>query len=201
MSHNAVEAYDDGLKPKSKWTKSAMLSAIAMWCNDHDKVPDENISELRKAELFDRFFEYREWHHTSKFCNRTDFFGIDENALSEVVRDMSTEELAERKHVSVELRRKREEQAQGAYEQAQEAYEQRKASAAFYKQHMYSPDSWAALAEAYPKYVTEFTSRNGDKMLCVEYDGAKYSGFAHQRLPRQLSSLFNAMTDDGHLFD
>ena len=79
MSARAQEAYERGEMPKSKWTKAAMLDAIA-----GDLLDDEYINvfkQFKKDELFDRFFEWSSWHHTGKFANVTDFYDVDETAV------------------------------------------------------------------------------------------------------------------------
>ena len=89
MSRRAVEAYESGEKPKSKWTKAAMLQEIAAYCDEFDmEMPDEAwvyLRKLTKAELFNRFFYKTSWHHTSKYFNATDFYGLDEEELVEFV--------------------------------------------------------------------------------------------------------------------
>ena len=83
MSENAVSAYMGGEKPKSKWTKAAMLEEIEDWCWSNDVEMDEGIRKLKKDEIFGRFFERTSWHHTGKFANVTDFYGLDEEAMEE----------------------------------------------------------------------------------------------------------------------
>jgi len=89
MSKRAVEAYEQGEKPKSKWTKAAMLSEIVAYCDEFDmEISDEAwvyLRKLTKAELFNRFFYKTSWHHTSKYFNQTDFYGLDEEELVEFV--------------------------------------------------------------------------------------------------------------------
>lgn len=96
MSRNAVAAYAGGEKPKSKWTKAAMLDAIDGHLGEFDLVATIDFSGLKKDELFERFFTKTSWHHTSKFCNETDFYGIDEDALLDASRPMTDGELAAR---------------------------------------------------------------------------------------------------------
>lgn len=83
MSENAMYAYEDGEMPKSRWTKRAMLDAIEDWCDAWGVPYDGELSALRKQDLFARFFEWKSWHHTGKFANETDFYGLDEEALGE----------------------------------------------------------------------------------------------------------------------
>lgn len=49
MSRNAVAAYEDGEKPRSKWTKAAILAAVAAYCDEFDLVPDAGLSKLTKT--------------------------------------------------------------------------------------------------------------------------------------------------------
>lgn len=83
MSNNAVQAYQDGEMPKSKWTKAAMIGAIREYCLRFDLLYDEGVIKgLRKDDLFDRFFYRSSWHHTSKFFNVTDFYSLNEDAVA-----------------------------------------------------------------------------------------------------------------------
>lgn len=83
MSARAQEAYERGEMPKSKWTKTAMLEAIAgiLWFDDLDEEYINAFKEFKKDELFDRFFEWSSWHHTGKFANVTDFYDVGETAI------------------------------------------------------------------------------------------------------------------------
>lgn len=94
MSRNAVAAYHDGEMPKSKWTKKAILAALEGYCDEYDLVFVE--PKGTKAELFERFVEYKSWHHTSKFCNCTDFYGLNEEEIEESFEPMDEEQIAER---------------------------------------------------------------------------------------------------------
>lgn len=82
MSNNAVDAYDAGMMPKSKWTKEAILDGIKA---EYEKyIPDEVyavISKLPLGYLRNKFLERKEWHHTSSWYNKTDFYGIDSDFL------------------------------------------------------------------------------------------------------------------------
>jgi hypothetical protein len=75
MSNNAVEAYDSGQKPMSKWTKKAIFEALASY-----DVKSEHF-ELFKAMTVDQLrstlLTYCGWHHTSKYFNRTDFYQVE----------------------------------------------------------------------------------------------------------------------------
>lgn len=81
MSERAALAYEDGEMPKSRWTKSAMLAAIADYCDMFGLAYDGSAAKLTKDALFERFFEWKSWHHTGKYANVTDFYGLDEDAV------------------------------------------------------------------------------------------------------------------------
>lgn len=81
MSCNAALAYASGEMPKSKWTKRRMLEEILSYCEMFGIDVTEDLKGLRKDELFERFFEWKSWHHTGKYANETDFYGLDENAV------------------------------------------------------------------------------------------------------------------------
>ena len=65
MSIRARLAYEDGEMPKSKWTKKAMLETIKEYCEDYDVPYNEKVEKWKKDQIFDRYFEYKSWHHTS----------------------------------------------------------------------------------------------------------------------------------------
>ena len=81
MSNRAVLAYEFGEKPKSKWTKTAMLEAIEDACDELGIAYDATRFRFTKAELFDQFFKWTSWHHTGKYANETDFYGVDADAI------------------------------------------------------------------------------------------------------------------------
>lgn len=81
MSYGAVWAYENGEKPKSKWTKKSMLEAIEGYCKEFDMPYGGEFSKMKKDDLFATFFKWTSWHHTGKYANETDFYGLDEGKL------------------------------------------------------------------------------------------------------------------------
>jgi len=81
MSLRAREAYMSGEMPKSKWTKQAMLDAIKDCCKEFGIEFDRTRMRYDKATLFAKFFEWKSWHHTGKYANVTDFYGLNEEAV------------------------------------------------------------------------------------------------------------------------
>jgi len=84
MSNNAVEAYERGEMPISKWTKKAIMEELSK-CN----VKPEHMAAFKTMsinELRDKLLYSCGWHHTSKYYNRTEFYSFeydeDEDYLS-----------------------------------------------------------------------------------------------------------------------
>lgn len=77
MSNRAVEAYESGEAPMSKWTKAKILDAIA----DIDEEKAEKLKKVKVKILRAHFLEYSSWHHTSSYANATDFYSLDEGAV------------------------------------------------------------------------------------------------------------------------
>lgn len=87
MSVRAAGAYQEGLKPKSKWTKADIIAE----CEKADIQPDIlELLKATKAPLLAHLLKYAEWHHTSKFYNDTDFYRVD----TEYLEDVTAGELA-----------------------------------------------------------------------------------------------------------
>jgi len=100
MSNNAVAAYERGLMPLSKWTKTAIISAAAEYLESDDNAA-EKLSLLQKCKLpllKTMILRRTEWHHTSCHYNATDFYGIDEFALDELTSEKVQEWRTYEKH-------------------------------------------------------------------------------------------------------
>lgn len=67
MSVRAYEAYQVGKKPLSKWKKQDFNEIF----KDYPYLKKLTVKELRSSLL-----ECTEWHHTSSYFNRTDFYEI-----------------------------------------------------------------------------------------------------------------------------
>lgn len=77
MSNNAVNAYYEGKVPKSELTAAMM--------------PRKCSLAFAKFLIEEKEWEPCEWHHSSKFYNRTDFFSpVD---LNDLLENMEPEEL------------------------------------------------------------------------------------------------------------
>ena len=78
MSNNAVQAYEDGEKPLSKWTKKTLADELA----DALDVDAEEVEKVLKPytlkEIKEKCLVYAGWHHTSSHYNRTAFYALDD---------------------------------------------------------------------------------------------------------------------------
>ena len=87
ISRNAADARDRGLRPISEWSKQLILETIHEAIEDEELVLQFDEELLRKVKLKDLKREAlvcEEWHHTSKFFNKTDFYGLDLVNLEEL---------------------------------------------------------------------------------------------------------------------
>ena len=84
MSNNACLAYEENKMPISKWTKKKIFEVIEESLQDEFysemyEISEDVIEAMRKMPLRllkKHILESREWHHTSKFYNQTDFYEI-----------------------------------------------------------------------------------------------------------------------------
>jgi hypothetical protein len=162
MSERAREAYAQGEKPASKWTKAAMVEALKDWCYLEDRTYDATVEKMRKGDMFARLFECTSWHHCSKCANEVDFYGVDEDACMETFAPMSAEEL-EAKRTAAEAR-----EAEDAARRARERAE-REARAAeidaedeWWKANGCNPHSIAAALIVCPERVRVWRSLKGN---------------------------------------
>ena len=90
MSRNAADARDRGLRPISEWSKSLILEAIHEAVEEEELVlqfDEELLRKVKLSELKRVALVCEEWHHTSKFYNRTDFYGLDICNLEDMNKD------------------------------------------------------------------------------------------------------------------
>ena len=86
MSNNAVDCYENGIKPISKWSKEDILIASEDLKNelevklDMDKLSKCNLYTLKKELLVSN-----EWHHTGGDFKKTDFYEVSIGALEDFI--------------------------------------------------------------------------------------------------------------------
>lgn len=83
MSNNAVDAYDNGEMPLSKWTKTAILNELVELDADSEII--ELAKKMTVKQLKDIFLYKSSWHHTSKMYNRTDFYSVTTDVPMDVI--------------------------------------------------------------------------------------------------------------------
>ena len=83
MSNNAVNAYANGERPLSKWTKADILKELSAMDYHSDL-----IGQLTAAELKALFLKRSSWHHTSSHFNRTDFYSITDDVNDVMIQWM-----------------------------------------------------------------------------------------------------------------
>lgn len=110
MSNNAVRAYDMGRKPKSKWTKTALLEYAKEYLTDEeDPLLIDKMKWLRSCRVDDlqrELLQYKEWHHSSSFYNMVDFYGVNETILDELTEELVNSWHTEKPVVVLKERRK-----------------------------------------------------------------------------------------------
>lgn len=88
MSKRAVEAYENGERPISKWSKKDLLEGIKQLAGE--KTLNFNYDSLKKIPvdvLKELFLIKTSWHHTSSRCNKTDFYSLDQDAVYSITED------------------------------------------------------------------------------------------------------------------
>ena len=72
MSLRAVDAYENGEMPLSKWRKTDILNGI----NEIDPQKAEKLKKVKANILKERLLVCSSWHHTSNHFNKTKFYSI-----------------------------------------------------------------------------------------------------------------------------
>lgn len=79
MSNNAVDAYDNGEMPMSKWGKRDIVDQIEEGVEKGDIELHCSMNKLEKLPLGvlrEYFLERTSWHHTGKYYQETDFYSL-----------------------------------------------------------------------------------------------------------------------------
>lgn len=103
MSNRAIEAYQNGEKPLSKWTKKDIIDAIAVF----DKEKAVLFKKLRLQVLKNTVLCCSSWHHTSCKFNKTNFYSVSESVINKMsendIKDLANSS-AESKEASVKYK-------------------------------------------------------------------------------------------------
>lgn len=71
MSNNAYNAYENNIRPYSKWTKRDICDALPA-----EVVKEYNLQGYPLWFLQKTLLQLESWHHTGKMYNRTDFWEV-----------------------------------------------------------------------------------------------------------------------------
>lgn len=85
MSNRAVEAYANGERPLSKWTKTDILSDLKKLGVDDGMIKE--LKKLSKQSLANAFLYCSSWHHTSSYCLKTNFYSVDELKAKNITQE------------------------------------------------------------------------------------------------------------------
>lgn len=80
MSERAREAYSDGERPLSKWSKRNIIDEVLELSDE--RFSEDELMKFTKQTLIKAFLYRSSWHHTSKFANETDFYSLDEERIN-----------------------------------------------------------------------------------------------------------------------
>lgn len=84
MSWNAVDAYENGEKPLSKWSKKEIIIETLLI---NEKLDVNLLNKVNTSCLRNLMLKNAGWHHTSKFYNKTNFYKIDEEFVENLTND------------------------------------------------------------------------------------------------------------------
>lgn len=193
MSVRAKAAYESGEMPMSKWTRSAIISAIKDYCFDFDLAYNPDIESMSRAELAEVYLEYKSWHHTGRFARETEFFGLNEDAVCADFPEMTADQIAERNGQTATLKTEETEQMQF----------RREREAAFSKRFGCDPSSVLAYETFHPERCTRFLSKRSKREI-IGYElpdkAADWGMKPEQTCPVELAArshvvCFNAFRD------
>lgn len=109
MSNRAVEAYEDGEMPLSKWSKQLIIDEVV----EYEHFTEEELKKFSKKVLVEYFLERSSWHHTSSYCNKTYFYSINVDKaedgsieeLEEIKKDYASERKPKKEIVKLEAKK------------------------------------------------------------------------------------------------
>lgn len=98
MSNNAVAAYESGEKPLSKWTKTDIIEAIETAIIEDELTLKCSMEKLKKTPakiLKDLCLTCSSWHHTSNHYNKTNFYSLNIDSVSDLTDERIDEIIAD----------------------------------------------------------------------------------------------------------
>lgn len=91
MSVNAHNAYCNGEKPLSRWTKRDIVSIVLH--SSENTVSEKTLMATPIDTLRLIYLMRTSWHHTGAYYNETVFYGIDEEMCGAVTEEMLQERI------------------------------------------------------------------------------------------------------------
>ena len=110
MSERAVEAYESGEMPMSRWKKDDILDAIEEAVEDEELNLRCNYEKLKKAPeqvLRDVCLERTSCHHTGKFYNMTEFYSLNLHVIEKLTDEDLEKDIEEHREEQREKRKKK----------------------------------------------------------------------------------------------
>ena len=116
MSERAVEAYENGERPMSKWTKQAIIEEICEYVEEYNadttrskklSWTQESLNKFSKKVLVDTFLYNSSWHHISKYANETLFYSIDEDTIANLTVEQLKQSFQKEKVQKTSQKRKK----------------------------------------------------------------------------------------------
>ncbi|MDO5044293.1 MAG: hypothetical protein Q4E22_03220 [Coriobacteriia bacterium] len=160
-----------------------------------DLAPLVDFSKMKKAEIFDKYFEWKSWHHTSSQFNVTHFYGLNEGALEEDTRALTAEELeaqAEASRIEAEKKKKEEED----YKKLVEERERKEKE--FEEKYGFKHDTFAALKLVHPELFenVRIAKKSGKPVYTFVYRGTEFN-LREERLEDSTAYGFDAIKELG----
>jgi len=173
MSNNAVSAYENGEKPLSKWTKTAIMDELdaAYLAGELPLSALETADGMKADELKAAVLRRSSWHHTSKFYNRTVFYSVDiESARASFCPDFKPEEKEDTLsgHVVLKFKHSKPASTREWWNRTQETVIASGTITSFCGEHAFTSDE--RNADGSPKYWLIIGRKNKDDYEIVSRD-------------------------------
>lgn len=115
MSNNAIDAYENGEKPISKWKKSEILAQIVEMVENGELSPNFSFEYLKKlpAGVLKKICLYKSsWHHTGKHYRVTDFYLLNTDAIKELTDEKLLKAISDYREQQKQLKLKKEKEVE-----------------------------------------------------------------------------------------
>ena len=107
MSERAVEAYERGERPMSRWKKDDILDAIEEAVENEELSLRCDYEKLKKAPEKVLRDVCTSWHHTGKFYNVTEFYSLNMYVIAKLTDEDLEKDIEEHREEQKEKRKKK----------------------------------------------------------------------------------------------